>query len=275
MTDPLGDRIKALIISGDTSGSEHGGDDSPSLSNLVDSFLSGGDWNLPPENNESDSEGESDPLEEITFPTIIIRTDPLRNFLLSHVNKAIQLFSGTKLDKSMINRSVMGYLREIGLNAAICKTKWESSGGITAGSHEFVDVAVSNTATSMNQRYFIEIDFASEFEIARPTSAYERVLNTLPKLFVGTKEELKQIVKDMGDVAKRSLKSRGLILPPWRKNRFMQNKWFGSYKRTVNLVPLSSSFDLTVKSGFGVKCRCVGFDTVNGSLLLPATTRSR
>uniref|UniRef100_A0A0V0GSX7 Putative ovule protein n=1 Tax=Solanum chacoense TaxID=4108 RepID=A0A0V0GSX7_SOLCH len=45
----------------------------------------------------------------------------------------------------------------------------------------------------------------------------------------------------MSDAARRSLKSRGLTFPPWRKHRFMQNKWFSSYKRTTNIIPTANS----------------------------------
>ncbi|MCI73913.1 hypothetical protein A2U01_0095177, partial [Trifolium medium] len=57
---------------------------------------------------------------------------------------------------------------------------------------------------------------------------------------------------------KLCLRSGGLSIPPWRKNRYMQNKWFGPYRRTTNTVqgnpvPAVSSFS-------GAKCRLVGFN---------------
>ncbi|KAL0436697.1 UNVERIFIED_CONTAM: hypothetical protein Sradi_0377600 [Sesamum radiatum] len=116
----------------------------------------------------------------------------------------------------MMRRNVMAYLRNCGYNAAVCKTKWESSGGLAAGNYEFIDVLRKEYST----RYFVDLDFASEFEIARPTNSYERLLQHVPRVFIGTSEDLKQILKLVSDSARRSLKSRGLHLPPWRKNRF-------------------------------------------------------
>ncbi|PIN14021.1 hypothetical protein CDL12_13368 [Handroanthus impetiginosus] len=173
----------------------------------------------------------------------------------------------------MFRRNVMAYLRSCGYNAAICKTKWQSSGGLTAGNHEFFDVIRTENST----RYFIDMDFASEFEIARPTDSYERLLQHLPRVFVGTSEDLKQILKVVSDAARRSLKSKDLHLPPWRKHRFMQNKWFGPYRRTENLFPVSFSSPSTAKQSYGVKCRAVGFNAAvnGGNLLFPATARTR
>lgn len=113
----------------------------------------------------------------------------------------------------------------------------------------------------------IDLNFISEFEIARQTSHYEQLLRTLPSVFIGKGDNLKQIVRIMSEGARISLKRQGLHLPPWRKNRFMQCKWFGKYKRTVNLVPASTYSPV---EECAVKCRSVGFVP-----FITATTRTR
>ncbi|MCI65204.1 hypothetical protein A2U01_0086462, partial [Trifolium medium] len=62
--------------------------------------------------------------------------------LQSHVSEAAVKFAFLKKQNvSFYNRNVMSFLREKGYNAAICKTRWwDSSGGLTAGNHEFIDV---------------------------------------------------------------------------------------------------------------------------------------
>ncbi|KAL2486308.1 Protein of unknown function (DUF506) [Abeliophyllum distichum] len=184
------------------------------------------------------------------------------------------MFSGVKPNRQILRRNVMAFLREKGFNAAICKTKWESSGGLTAGNYEFIDVVLSDS-----KRYFIDLDFASEFVIARPSNLYQHLLQYLPRVYVGKSEHLKQILKVTSDAAKRSLKSKGLYLPPWRKHRFMQNKWLSPYRRTANLFPATFSSD---PGAFihvcAVKFRTVGFDvTIHGGerWFLPATARTR
>lgn len=142
--------------------------------------------------------------------------------------------------KSWLRRSVMNHLRGLGYNAGICKSRWERIGGFPAGNYEYIDVIIDE------ERFFVDIDFRVQFEIARPTSAFDALLRILPNVYVGKAERLKQVIKIMCDSAKKSLKKKELHLPPWRKHRYMQTKWFGSYKRTTNAVT-SSSPDINCK----------------------------
>ncbi|MCD7449300.1 hypothetical protein HAX54_051041 [Datura stramonium] len=299
VTDPLNDKVKARIVGGDlrelgylSSGSEHSADAdndvvSPSFSGLVFGFPDDMDQNQSTENDNSDTELDESMRESVDFGENLLEvvfqseTDLFRNVLCSHVYKALEVFSCLKSNKSVLRRNVMMCLRDFGYNAAICKAKWESSGGLTAGNYEFIDV-VRSDAVNRQTRYFVDLDFAAEFEIARPTNFYERLSQSLPKVFVGKAEELKQILRTMSDAARQSLKSRDLHLPPWRKHRFMQNKWLGPYKRTSNHIPLSNTPALLppLKQAYAVKCRSVGFDAsstaaVKGGLWLPAVTRTR
>ncbi|XP_059318590.1 uncharacterized protein LOC132068918 [Lycium ferocissimum] len=216
-----------------------------------------------------------DVIEDVPKPIFYSGMDLFRNSVSTKVKDALKLFSFLKSNKPILRRNVMTYLRGFGYNAAICKTKWESSGGLKAGNYEFIDVFRSDN----NTRYVIDLDFAAEFEIARPTNHYERLLKSLPNVFVGKSEELKCILKVMSDGARLSLRSKELLIPPWRKNRFMQNKWLGAYKRTINILPSvndSSALLLPLKQTNVVKCRSVGFNAaVNGRLVFPAAPRTR
>ncbi|KAF8388495.1 hypothetical protein HHK36_027167 [Tetracentron sinense] len=287
VTDPLDDKVKACICGRDhrkttsvSSGSEHDGHNSPCLSDLVHDFLEE-TAGARPQEDHSDSERDlslldpTDTIEDLLNPMIIEGDDSFLLLLLSHVSKAVEMFSCLRSDKAVFRRKVMTYLRESGHNAAICKTKWERSDGLTAGNYEFIDVVRSEGGTSQ-QRYIVDVDFAEEFEIARPTSKYERLLQALPRVFVGRSEELKQIVRLMAEAAKRSLKNRELHLPPWRKNCYMQAKWLGAFRRTVNETPAK----VPSPSGLGkfaVTCRSVGFNALcdgNGRFYMPAANRT-
>ncbi|OMO66158.1 hypothetical protein CCACVL1_21291 [Corchorus capsularis] len=285
VTDPLDDRVKARLVGVDgyvSSGSEHsatsavGEDDSPCLSELVHSFLEDDHDAAEKTGYNSDSDRVDSHLDINESLEIIVRStarsnaDSYRNLLMAHVLKAMEMLSFFKTDNTVFRRKIMAYLRQVGHNAAICKTKWSSSGGLTGGNYEFIDVVQSVSPTVQN-RYFIDLDFASGFEIARPTTEYSRLLQSLPKVFAGKGEELKKIVKVMSDSAKRSLKSNELTLPPWRKNRYMQNKWFGPYRRTTNQIAASStsSTHTAIQPVNVVKCRYVGFDdALNGRLFV-------
>ncbi|KAK8711738.1 hypothetical protein V6N13_147005 [Hibiscus sabdariffa] len=282
VTDPLDDRVKAQLVGASSAsfGTERSADtedDSPCLSELVHSFLEDDRDAAEQTGYKSDSDpvdsslDATRSLEIINKSTSLNSTDSYGNLILAHVSNAMDMLSFFRTDKAVFRRKVMVYLRQVGHNAAICKTKWSSSGGLTAGNYEFIDVVQSASPTRQH-RYFVDLDFASEFEIARPTSDYLRLLQYLPRVFVGKSEELKTTVKVMTDLAKRSLKSRQLSLPPWRKNRYMQNKWFGPYRRATNQIqahnnPLNPA---TIQPPVNtVQCRYVGFDdAVNGSLFV-------
>ncbi|KAI4298768.1 hypothetical protein L6164_032286 [Bauhinia variegata] len=133
-------------------------------------------------------------------------------------------------DKSSpeFKRRLMTWLREKGFDAGLCKSKWEKHGRFPAGDYEYVDVNFAG------RRYIIEVSLAREFEIARPSTEYSSLLDVFPVIFIGKKEELKQIVRLMCTAIKGSMKSMDLHVPPWRRNGYMQAKWFGSYRRTTN-----------------------------------------
>ena len=115
--------------------------------------------------------------------------------------------------------------------AGLCKSKWDKTARFPSGDYEYIDVNVSGN------RYIVEVSLAREFEIARPSDQYASLVNVFPRIFVGKVEELKKVVRLMCTAIKVSMKSMALHVPPWRRNGYMQSKWFGSYKRTTNEVP--------------------------------------
>ena len=87
----------------------------------------------------------------------------------------------------------------------------------------------------------IDIDFRSEFEIARSTGAYKAILQSLPYIFVGKADRLQQIVSIVSEAAKQSLKKKGMHFPPWRNSEYMRAKWLSPYTRTTpNGIPKES-----------------------------------
>jgi uncharacterized protein (TIGR01615 family) len=134
---------------------------------------------------------------------------------------------------------IMKHLRAAGYNAAICKSRWDHAGGFPGGDYEYIDVVFSvasstSSSSSKIERVLIDIDFRTQFEIARPTKEYNAIVKALPIAFVGGEDRLQQIVNLMSDAVKSSLKKRGMPLPPWRKPEYMHAKWLSSYKRSTN-----------------------------------------
>ncbi|KAL9239707.1 hypothetical protein vseg_014004 [Gypsophila vaccaria] len=129
--------------------------------------------------------------------------------------------------KDELRKLVMEGLMASGYDAAICKSKWEKSPSFPAGEYEYVDVIVGG------ERLIIDIDFRSEFVVAKSTKTYKSVLQTLPNIFVGKPDRLSKIICILSEAAKQSLKKKGMHIPPWRKAEYVQAKWLSPPIRLV------------------------------------------
>ncbi|QCE05026.1 hypothetical protein DEO72_LG9g26 [Vigna unguiculata] len=127
----------------------------------------------------------------------------------------------------------------LGYDSSICKSKWEKTSSCPAGEYEFIDAIVEG------ERLIVDVDFRSEFEVARSTGTYKAILQSLPFIFVGKSERLKQIVAIVSEAAKQSLKKKGMHVPPWRKRDYMLAKWL-SPSSVREKQPPSSSVQVAV-----------------------------
>ncbi|KAH7661402.1 hypothetical protein IHE45_15G060900 [Dioscorea alata] len=146
---------------------------------------------------------------------------------------ASKIAEESKIGKSKddCRRILTDGLRSLGYDSSICKSRWEKSPSIPAGEYEYVDVIVNG------ERLLVDVDFRSEFEIARSTKGYRAVLQSLPSIFVGTADRLRQIVAVVSEAARVSLKKKGLHIPPWRKPEYMAAKWLSPYHRATDRDP--------------------------------------
>ncbi|CAN6291522.1 unnamed protein product [Urochloa humidicola] len=129
--------------------------------------------------------------------------------------------------KAECRRAVADGLRALGYDAAVCKSRWEKTPSYPAGEHEYIDAVVGKEEV----RLIVDVDFRSQFELARSTKAYRAALQALPPLFVGTPDRLGQIVAVVAEAARQSLKKKGLHFPPWRKPEYMRAKWLSPHVR--------------------------------------------
>ncbi|CAA0828288.1 Protein of unknown function (DUF506 [Striga hermonthica] len=113
--------------------------------------------------------------------------------------------------KHELRKIITGGLIALGYDASVCKSKWKKSSSIPAGEYEYTEVMVED------ERLIMDVDFRSEFEIARSTKAYQAVLQCLPYIFVGKADRLAQIVTIASEAARSSLKKKGMHVAPWRK----------------------------------------------------------
>ncbi|KAI4342699.1 hypothetical protein MLD38_027291 [Melastoma candidum] len=146
--------------------------------------------------------------------------------LLADTAKILEKNKGQKR-KEVLRKIVADSLSSNGYDSSICTSKWDKAPTFPAGEYEYIDVMIGG------ERLMIDIDFRSEFEIARSTSTYKAVLQSLPFVFVGKEDRLGQIVAIVSEAARQSLKKKGMHFPPWRKAEYMKAKWLSPYSRTT------------------------------------------
>lgn len=78
------------------------------------------------------------------------------------------------------------------------------------------------------------MDFPSNFEIARAVESYDSLLHSLPVVYVGYQNRLKQYLQVMVEAARSSLKQNSMPLPPWRSLAYMQAKWQSTCDRKID-----------------------------------------
>lgn len=145
--------------------------------------------------------------------------------LLADTSKIVEKNNKTCKRKDDLRKIVTDGLITLGYNASVCKSKWEKSSSIPAGDYEYIDVIIEG------ERILIDVDFRSEFEIARSTSSYRAILQCLPYIFVGKADRLLQIVSIASESARQSLKKKGMHIAPWRKAEYMKSKWLSPHSR--------------------------------------------
>ncbi|GER34037.1 hypothetical protein STAS_10219 [Striga asiatica] len=130
--------------------------------------------------------------------------------------------------------------------AHLCQTSWSTPFGKPQdfqfkGEYEYVEVIKIDKNGCKKERLIVDIDFRTQFEVSRPTQNYQELINGLPLIFVGTEEKLEKLISLISGAAKRSLKERGLHVPPWRKATYMHSKWFSKNCKKVSFSELDFS----------------------------------
>ncbi|GMH08494.1 hypothetical protein Nepgr_010334 [Nepenthes gracilis] len=152
--------------------------------------------------------------------------------------------------KDELRKIITDNLSIFGYDASICKSVWDKSPSYPAGEYEYIDVVVSG-----EERLLIDVDFRSEFEIARSTGTYKAILQSLPYIFVGKPDRLQQIISIVSEAAKQSLRKKGMHIAPWRKAEYMRAKWLSSYTRASSL-PSPPPNDAVKESDVETRAEC-------------------
>ncbi|XP_015581896.2 uncharacterized protein LOC8267779 isoform X1 [Ricinus communis] len=160
----------------------------------------------------------------------------VQSLLVSIKEADLHLVKSGSCNASCIRFSLVKLLRLAGYDAAVCVSRWQGGSKVPgAGDHEYVDVVNGNiNIGGSSERLIIDIDFRSHFEIARAVDSYDRILKSLPVVYVGSLNRLKQYLQVMVEAAKSSLKQNSMPLPPWRSLAYLQAKWHSPYQRHLS-----------------------------------------
>ncbi|XVF21684.1 hypothetical protein REPUB_Repub12eG0111400 [Reevesia pubescens] len=151
--------------------------------------------------------------------------------LLADTAKIVEKNKICKRKDDFCRKIVTDGLLAFGYDASICKSRWEKSPSFPAGEYEYIDVIIEG------ERLLIDIDFRSEFEIARSTKTYKSILQMLPFIFVGKADRLQKIIAIVSEAVKQSLKKKGMHIPPWRKAEYVKAKWLSPHDRATPSLP--------------------------------------
>ena len=80
--------------------------------------------------------------------------------------------------------------------------------------------------------------FGEQFEVATATAEYGRIVAEVPRVFVGTEDDIELLVQLLCRELQRAFKQQGTHLPPWRSASSMLSKW---RPRNCIDLPLPSS----------------------------------
>lgn len=167
------------------------------------------------------NDGFTDPLKSLVVCESVVE----RN-LLADVAKMV--FEKNKRKDEISRKMVVDGLLGCGYAVTMCKSRWDKTSTYPAGEYEYIDAMIDE------ERLIIDIDFRSEFEIARSTKSYKAVLQILPQIFVGKPDRLQKIINLVSDAAKQSMKKKGMPLPPWRRADYVKAKWLSPCTKIAN-----------------------------------------
>lgn len=112
---------------------------------------------------------------------------------------------------------------------------------IVSGEHTYLEVMEKSNAKRGEVKVVIDLNFRAEFEMARANEEYRQLVRKLPEVFVGKAEKLRMLVKTMCSAAKKCMKEKKMHLGPWRKQKYMEAKWFGTCDRS-KMEPLPTVY---------------------------------
>jgi uncharacterized protein (TIGR01615 family) len=121
-------------------------------------------------------------------------------------------------------------------------------------------------------RVMIELNFKAEFEMAKGSDEYNKLIKKLPEIFVGKEERLSNLIKILCMAAKKCMKDKKMHMGPWRKQRYMEAKWLGPCERNTSTTSLPIGYAERIKTKPKFKASLLTVDLLEKLPTLHCTT---
>lgn len=239
----LSSRTLAEHIAAKFASSLHGSADSEhDLAAMVHDFMENGSYGSDfPESSDSENGLSNGSRLLETLQTLKYNVTSREKELLTILTKLslsikeidlVCLKPGIDCKGGCIRRLLVKHLRLSGYDAAVCSSKWSNSGKVPGGEYEYIDVVFDGNDDE-SDRLIVDVDFQSQFAIARPTHSYATAMKFLPVIFTGSPKKLGLVLQAMAEAAKLSLSQNSMPLPPWRTLDYMKSKWMSPFERRL------------------------------------------
>lgn len=100
-----------------------------------------------------------------------------------------------------------------------------------AGRHEYIEILTVAPGRKKQLPFVVELEFRDQFEIAKASDEYKKLVAQLPEIYIGKAEYLRTLVRILCDAAKRFMEEKKIHMGPWRTRSFMEMKWSYSLER--------------------------------------------
>lgn len=107
-----------------------------------------------------------------------------------------------------------------GYTATVCTGRRAAQDMLRNPKHEFIRVKIDEEST-----FIVDVGFQAFLEVARPSLYYRKLVESLPKVFIGSEDRMRCLIAFMSDQLKKNFESSGMPCPPWREKECLLNTW--------------------------------------------------
>jgi len=115
-------------------------------------------------------------------------------------------------------------LTAAGHKVIVCRAPGSGQPGHLCFTHTYMALQKENT-DGTSSMLLIEPTLRDEFQVVRSQTAYTRLLDALPTVFVGPPRQLAALVDFMAVRMEESFRAGGMTSPPWRQKSSLLARW--------------------------------------------------